>query len=370
MRSKFEKKYLPWFTLREILGFGHRNFSRLIQGFETPDAILAAPKKELKAMGWIPDQVISNICNPDDFQKSAEKEIRDTLDNGIKILTLDHPNYPNLLKQINDPPPILTYLGTIEGTAPCIAMVGSRNATGYGLNSARNLSKNLAIHGLTIVSGMARGIDSAAHEGTLGVKGKTIAVLGSGLKRIYPKENKDLFYEIPKKGAVVSEFKLDTKPFPYNFPARNRIIAGMSCGTVIVEAARKSGSLITARLSAEYNREIFAVPGSIKSTKSQGTHALLKQGAKLVETETDILEELGQFLHSEKSVSQSKPPCPALDTSSRTLMDLMDPYPKHVDLIIEASQMGSAKVNAILLELELQGLINRHPGNYFSTSEE
>ena len=319
-------------------------------------------------------RVVKGIRHSKESIPAARHELKQIQSNNIQVLTLSDPHYPALLKQIDDPPPILTYVGNLEAQMPCLAMVGSRQATAYGINTARQLAKTLSEKGLTVVSGMARGIDTAAHQGCLDAGGRTIAVIGSGLKKIYPKENRHLVDKIITNGAVVSEFKLDTEPFPYNFPARNRIIAGLSCGTVVVEAAKKSGSLITARLSAEYNREIFAVPGSIKSKKSEGTHALLKQGAKLVENETDIIDEIRHFVTPSGAppipvpVPEHKPP--TLDKASKTVYQLLDSYPRHIDRVIESSGMKSADVTVILLDLELQGLVRQHPGNYFSTSEE
>jgi DNA processing protein len=258
---------------------------------------------------------------------------------------------------------------------PCISIVGSRAASTYGLRAARRLACGLADKGFCIVSGMARGIDTAAHLGALDSTGKTIAVLGSGLKKIYPWENRHLFNRIQQQGAVISEFKLDTDPFPYNFPIRNRIIAGLSCGTIVVEAARKSGSLITARLAAEYNREVFAVPGSIMSQKSQGTHYLLKQGAKLVESEADVIEELSHLVHQQRdhepdhTLNLDKHKSLQIkDPAQITILRQLDAYPRHIDQIIDASRMASDAVSAILLELELMGMVTHHPGNNFSLS--
>ncbi|MCG8567750.1 MAG: DNA-processing protein DprA [Desulfobacterales bacterium] len=358
--------------LKEIPKLGIRSLNRLLTRFESPERILSATEEELVRVDGLKSAPIQGIRNHKEFIPAARKELKRALDSGIKLVTLPDPHYPALLKKIDDPPPILYYKGTLEKQLPCIAMVGSRRATAYGLNTARQLSKQLADKGLVIVSGMARGIDTAAHQGALDAGGRTLAILGSGLKKIYPKENKNLFNEIVKTGAVISEFKLDTDPFPYNFPARNRIIAGLSCGTVVVEAAQKSGSLITARLSAEYNREVFAVPGSIKSKKSQGTHALLKQGAKLVENETDVLDEISHFVEiSDSPLKQiPEPNRLVLDKEGKTVYQLLDPYPRHIDQIIEAAPLDSATVGAVLLELELQGYVQQHPGNYFSTSEE
>jgi len=216
-----------------------------------------------------------------------------------------------------------------------------------------------------------------AHRGALKAKGKTIAVLGSGLNKIYPRENTSLFHSIAETGTVFSEFKVNTKPLPTNFPIRNRIIAGLSCGTIVVEAAKRSGSLITARLATEYNREVFAVPGSIKSKKSEGTHALLKQGAKLVETEMDIIDELHHFIHEKKEnltprpLQKQKPPHYKSGKQNKSfIIEFLEPYPVHLDVLIEKSGMPSSQVTSQLLDLEFEGRVNRHQGNYYSISEE
>lgn len=361
--------YLPWFILRDTPMVGCQLYNRLIRHFKTPEAVLGAKASQLAAVKGISRKAIANIQHPGPWAAAAETEIRLLLDTGCGVMTLNDPAYPHLLKQIPDPPPILTFLGIPDPDAPCIAIVGSRNATSYGLNTARYLGRRLAENGFCIVSGLARGIDTAAHQGALDVGGKTIAVLGSGLKKIYPKENRDLFYRIRESGALFSEFKLDTDPYPYNFPVRNRVIAGLSTGTIVVEAERKSGSLITARLAAEYNREVFAIPGSIKSRKSQGTHALLKQGAKLVENETDVMDELIQFVHVKTAESKTEKQAPLGDANKQVIVNLLDPYPKHIDRIILESRMKSGAVSALLLELELAGRVTYHPGNFYSTLE-
>jgi len=288
-------------------------------------------------------------------------------------LVLTESEYPALLKEIPDPPALLFYDGTFDPNTPCISIVGSRNATRYGIDTARYLAGRLTALGFTIVSGMALGIDTAAHKGALeNDAGQTLAVLGSGLDYIYPRHNRPLYSRIRKQGAVVSEFFPDTAPLPANFPRRNRIIAGLSCGTVVVEAARKSGSLITARLAGEYNREVFAVPGSIKSSKSRGTHHLIKQGARLIENEMDIIDELSQFVHTTNQVPSYEPTKnkPTMDKIQTMVYKHLDLYPEHIDRITASSGLTSAQVSAALLDLELSGLIVRHSGNKFSTLEE
>ncbi|MFZ0611744.1 MAG: DNA-processing protein DprA, partial [Desulfobacterales bacterium] len=250
------------------------------------------------------------------------------------------------------------------------AVVGSRIATSYGLSMAARLGAELAACGVTVVSGMARGIDTAAHEGALQAGGPTVAVLGSGLARVYPVENRRLFQAIVGNGAVVSEFPMLTEPEPYNFPIRNRIISGMSCGTVVVEAARKSGSLITARLAAEQNRDVFAVPGSVQSFKSIGTHTLIKQGAKLVENAQDILEEIASSFFTDLRPAERHPPVekepPPLSPDETAVFTALEPYPVHIDDLGRKLSMAPGKLASILLQLELGGLVDQSPGNFFA----
>ncbi len=384
----FSDKYLPWLLLKEIPGLGNQLYKRLIHRFLSPEKVLTASTSQLEIVPGISLPVIREIRRYKKYRSSALAELNLIKCHQIKIVTLADSFYPSLLREISDPPPYLTYVGTLDDTAPCISIVGSRNATTYGLNTAEHLAFSMANHGFQVVSGLARGIDTAAHRGALNASGKTIAVLGSGLNRIYPKENKGLFTQICNIGTIMSEFKINSIPFPHNFPIRNRVIAGLSCGTLVVEAEKRSGSLITARLAGEYNREVFAVPGSIQSQKSHGTHSLLKQGAKLVETKNDILDELHQFIHihspdqahifppgqlfnqmaaSGKKIEKKRP---LMDKEQVLVYKHLDPYPKHIDLIIESTRMDSGLVAANLTDLELKGMVQRHPGNYFSLSED
>lgn len=373
----FLETYLPWFTIREIPMLGNTMFHRLLSYFKTPQAILSAGEPQLCTIERMTPKIVSSLLHPEKFMNNAKKELTRIYNSNLGVVTLNDPDYPPLLKKIVDAPVILTYAGRLYNDHPCVAVVGSRAATSYGKNTAKNLSRRLSAKGFQIVSGMARGIDAMAHSGALEAGGKTIAVLGSGLNRIYPRENKQLFENIAGKGTVFSEYKLDADPHAGNFPMRNRIIAGLCCGTIVVEAARRSGSLITARLSAEYNREVFAVPGSISSAKSQGTHALLKQGARLVETEMDIIDELGQFVHEKQPDIKTKP-SPALQTRQLTgntadsdaVTLHLDPYPVHIDTLIQKSGLTPAKVSAILLELEISRTVIRHPGNFYSAPQE
>ncbi len=296
--NKIKNTCLPWFALKRIPGLGNVMFRRLIQEFGTPQNVFDDDGKRLKQIQGMKPAVLEGIRNKSTFN-SAEHELKALSSAGVNVVTLNDPDYPPLLKQIPDPPPYLTYIGSLEISAPCVSIVGSRQATNYGMKTARKLSFDLTRTGFQIVSGMALGIDTAAHQGALEAKGRTIAVLGSGLARIYPKTNRHLFNTIADQGAVISEFDLMAEPEPHNFPIRNRIIAGLSTGTIVVEAAVRSGSLITARLAGDYCREVFAVPGSIHSFKSSGTHALLKQGAALVENHHDVIDQLHHMVHIE-----------------------------------------------------------------------
>ena len=365
--------YLPWFLLTELPGLSPRVIKNLIQHFKTPEAILTASKTQLLSVPDISSRAIKSLLGHKRIEPDAQKRLIQAQDSGYRVMVLTEPEYPALLKEIPDPPALLFYDGTFDVNAPCISIVGSRNATRYGIDTARYLAERLTAFGFTIVSGMALGIDTAAHKGALeNETGQTLAVLGSGLDHIYPRHNRPLYFRIRKQGAVISEFFPDTAPLPGNFPRRNRIIAGLSCGTVVVEAAQKSGSLITARLAGEYNREVFAVPGSIKSSKSRGTHHLIKQGARLIENEMDIIDELSQFVHAAYNAPSSEPTKnkPTMDKIQAMVYKNLDLYPEHIDQVTASSGLTSAQVSAALLDLELSGLIVRHPGNKFSILEE
>ena len=365
--------YLPWFLLTKLPGLSPRVIKNLIQQLKTPEAILTASKTQLLSVPNISSKAIKSLLGHKSFIPDAQKRLAQAQDSGYRVLVLNDPQYPALLKEIPDPPSLLFYDGTFDINAPCISIVGSRNATRYGIDTARYLAERLTACGFTIVSGMALGIDTAAHKGALeNDTGQTLAILGSGLDHIYPRHNRPLYCRIKKQGAVISEFFPDTAPLPANFPRRNRIIAGLSCGTVVVEAAQKSGSLITARLAGEYNREVFAVPGSIKSSKSRGTHHLIKQGARLIENEMDIIDELSQFVHATYEAPSLEPTKnnPTMDKIQTMVYKHLDLYPEHIDHITASSGLTSAQVSAALLDLELSGLIVRHPGNKFSILEE
>ncbi|MGD9054737.1 MAG: DNA-processing protein DprA [Desulfobacterales bacterium] len=361
---------LPWFCLKDVPGIGNHLFKRLIERFGSPQRVFQVTPQELLAVEGISKHLATAILN---FKvpQWIKAELDQIHQKGFSVITLTDGSYPSLLREIPDPPPILYISGSLAGSDKNVAVVGSRNATAYGISATQNLCADLAAFDITIVSGMALGIDTAAHQGALAGRGKTVAVLGSGLNIIYPAENRKLFKRISEQGAVISEFSLDTKPESHNFPIRNRIISGMSMGTIVVEASRKSGSLITARLAAEQNREVFAVPGSIHSFKSTGTHTLIKQGAKLVENAQDVLEELTAF------TAHVSVPAGSLDnkTAERLaslapdeldLYKILSPYPLHIDAIVRKTNIEPGKLLSLLLQLELKGMVQQLPGKLFA----
>ena len=363
---------LPWFRLKSVPGIGNHLYKRLISRFKSPEFVFEAPSDELLQVEGINQRIISGIRNhqiPDDIKRDMDQIV--TM--GFRVVTFSDENYPPLLREIPDPPPVLYVYGHLEPSIQTIAIVGSRNATTYGISTTRQLAVHLASLNFIIVSGMAVGIDTAAHKGALEGKGKTIAVLGSGLGRIYPSENRELFHHIAQNGAVISEFPMMTEPEAYNFPIRNRIISGISQGTVVVEATQKSGSLITARLAAEQNRQVFAVPGSVRSFKSMGTHNLIKQGAKLVEHPQDILDELVHVFQTSTVMQGTKKPLhpdlPTMTGEEKCIFEVLDPYPVHVDDIVRKVSMAPGKVLSILLQLELKQIIQQSPGKRFSVSD-
>ena len=361
---------LPWFALKGVPGIGNHLFKRLLDRFRSPDLVFEASQEDLLQVAGITPRIVAAI-NKSTIPEIVKKDFDLVIKKGYQIVTMSDPAYPSLLLQIPDPPPFLYVYGNLCNSIKNIAVVGSRNATSYGISITKRLCNELASLDFTIVSGMALGIDTAAHTGALIGKGKTIAVLGSGLERVYPHKNLKLFHKIAEKGAVISEFPLLEQPEPHNFPIRNRIISGISLGTVIVEATQKSGSLITARLASEQGREVFAVPGNINSFKSTGTHSLIKQGAKLVENTQDILEELSHLITTDilnnKDKDEDKTDTPlSLPLEEKLVFEALGHYPVHIDDLVRKISMEPGQLSGILLKLELQGIIHQAPGKLFS----
>jgi DNA processing protein len=362
---------LAWFRLRSVTGIGNLLFRRLIRAFENPAAVFESRDEALLAVEGVSARVVAALRRPWANRDAARRELDRADRRGIDIVTQANPAYPALLLEIPDPPPFLYVKGDLQRCHCPVAIVGSRNATPYGHKTTRRISRDLVRHGITVVSGMARGIDTAAHEGVLEAEGFTVAVLGSGLECVYPRENAALFERIAATGAVVSELPLAAGPDAHHFPQRNRIISGMSVGTVVVEATRRSGSLITARLAAEQNREVFAVPGSIDSFKSIGTHRLIKSGAKLVTQVGDILEELpawawGPPERRGTSPSARREPRPPLTDREAAVLENLTVYPVHVDDLTRRLNLGPGELASTLLALELKGLVQQDPGKLFS----
>jgi DNA processing protein len=354
---------VPWLALRRLPGVGTRTQFELLEHFGSIEAIFSASRGQLeKALVGMNEAVDALLAGPD--ENVLKSELEWLSEPGHHLLTWSSPDYPALLREIPDPPLVLYIAGERQLlSAQQLAIVGSRNPTPMGRENARAFAKSLAGAGLAITSGMALGVDSAAHRGALEAGGKTIAVAGTGLDRVYPARHRDLAHEIVKHGALVSEFPLGMPPLPENFPVRNRIISGLSLGTLVVEAALQSGSLITARMANEQGREVFAIPGSIHAPQARGCHALIRQGAKLVETAQDILEELAPLAGAAlQAAHETTPPGPRLDSMMETLLEHIGHDPVSIDTLIERSGLTADAVSSMLLQMELNGLVANCPG--------
>lgn len=354
-----ELKY--YVALNKIPAITALRFKKLIEHFGSPSAIWNATDEELREIPGIKQEFIDEIIRKRE-EISPEEEIKKLEREGIKVLTIEDEEYPENLKNIYDPPPLLYYKGEIKKEDKnAISIVGSRKATYYGMDVAKKLAKGLAERGFTIVSGMARGIDTSAHWGALEGKGRTIAVFGCGINIIYPRENKKLAEEIVKNGAIISEFPPATPPLAINFPIRNRIISGLSVGVVIVQAGEKSGATITAEFALEQGREVFAVPGNVNLEQSKGTHKLIKQGAKLTEDINDILEELGipTVRYQENQEIITLPP------AEQSVYNCLNFEGVQMEEIIENCNLPVSVIASSLLMLEMKGLIRQLPGKVY-----
>lgn len=366
---------LWWIALYLVPGVGSALFRRLIEKFKSPEKVFSASRGDIEGVEGASKEVALQIKSFD-IKSHLKRELELVEEHNISIVTLKDREYPENLKTIFDPPPLLYVRGELKREDDVsVAIVGTRSPTRYGKLTAESLASQLSSRGFTIISGMARGIDSFAHEGALSSGGRTIAVFGSGLDVIYPPENKELMKKIIENGAVLSEFPMGTGPLRKNFPVRNRVISGISLGTVVVEAASRSGSLITARSALDQGREVFAVPGNISSDKSRGTNSLLKWGAKLVEGVDDIIEELKtQTDHSpkkrekgikdddQKRVSFCKE---RLSEEEEKVYSLIGEGGKHIDSIIRESALLPNRAVSILAQLELKGLVTQYSGKMF-----
>jgi len=364
--SNLSDKRCLWLALFMIPGLGNIALKRLLERFHEPARILQASLNELVEAGGVREDIARAIFEKR-YSGDPEKELMKAEKQGVRILTYSDPAYPVLLKEIHDPPMVIFIKGNdIPNNQTFVAVVGSRNSTSYGQKAAENIGRDLAQRGLGVVSGMARGIDSSSHWGCLEGKGFTVAVLGTGVDVIYPASNRKLYEQIAMKGAVISEFPMGAPPVPNNFPMRNRIISGLSRGTVIVEATKNSGSLITASIALEQGRELFAVPGSINSFKSTGCHYLIKQGACLIENADDILEALGMNFPGVPKTDRSKVESPMnMDEFETALYNMLGDYPIHIDQIARDGNMEPSEVSSLLMKMELKGIIRQLPGKMF-----
>ncbi len=357
-----------WLALYLIPGLGNTRIKRLLEAFGRPEDIFRADITELMSVEGVRRDVADEISKRG-FAREAERELKKVERDKARIVTFTDPSYPKLLREIDSPPMVLYIKGKdIPLGKTLVAVVGSRNPTHYGIKAAQKIGIGLARRGAGVVSGLARGIDSAAHMGCLRGRGVTVAVLGTGIDRIYPAMNRRLSEEIAEEGAVITEFPTGTPPEPKNFPIRNRIISGLSKGVVVVEATKKSGSLITASSALDQGREVFAVPGSIDSFKSTGTHFLIKQGAKLVENADDILEEFG---FADKGAFQGGDGKTAaataveMDEAEKKIYEIIGDYPVHIDEIVRMGEIDPGQVSSILMKMELMGMVQQLPGKMF-----
>jgi DNA processing protein len=364
-----QDKYLIWLT--GIRNLGSKRINRLIDRFGSAQAVWEACPEELRKVKGVDRELIRLITANRNEEKLAHC-INNLERHNISTVAITSEDYPELLREIYNPPYLL-YVKGDKGIIRqnCIAIVGSRNASYYGKKVAFKLAEQLARAGCTVVSGLARGIDSYAHKGALAVGGPTAAVLGNGLDIVYPRENYQLMKEISDIGLLISEYPPGTSPLKGNFPARNRLISGLSIGVVVVEASERSGALITADFALEQNREVFAVPGNINSVTSSGTNSLIKQGAKIVNQMEDILEE---FPGIELDIRHTKPDNGGLKENpagktEKKVMRLIGAQPVHIEQLLTESCLQINELNAILAFLEVKGFIEKLPGNYYVTKE-
>lgn len=344
-----------WLALSLTKGLGGESARRLLKEFASPEAIFNASSLSLKSI--VKPSVAVALGNGID-----EARLNESLawlnDPNNHLVTLADQDYPQSLLNIPDPPILLYVKGRLDLLNHTgLGIVGSRNATPQGINNAENFARTLSDAGLCIISGMAHGIDAAAHRGGLQGQGSSVAIVGTGLDKVYPAANRDLAHALAAQGALISEFPLGTPPLAANFPRRNRLISGMSTGSLVVEASLQSGSLITARLALEQNRDVFAIPGSIHSPHSKGCHALIKQGAKLVESAQDILEELGGF----STINRASP----AENSGHEILAQLGYDPVDIDTLGNRCGLTMAGLSAMLLTLELEGHISSLPGGLY-----
>jgi DNA processing protein len=363
-----------WIALSFITGVGSRTAAELIARYGSATACFQASALSLETAGLKADSIEALTSSWP--RERAELHLAELAKLGGEVLILADPRYPALLRQTYDPPIVLYTVGNLDAALaqPTVAIVGSRRCSTYGRNVAEKLSRDLAERGVTVISGLARGIDSAAHRGAIEGKGLTVAVMGTGLDAVYPKENRKLAEQIANGGALLTEFPLTTPPVSQNFPFRNRVISGLALGVMVVEGAERSGSLITARLAVEQGRDVFAVPGNITSSKSFGPNYLIKDGAKLVQNWLDIVEEFPLELKA-PIVAAERGECRAsqirggdsglTESERRVLLKLKVDQSTHIDQLIATCGLGLGDLMAALLNLEMTDRVRQLPGKSF-----
>jgi DNA processing protein len=358
--------------LLNLAGIGYIRLESIIEHFASLEGAIKAGRSALQKIEGIGPLVAEKICSLKN-REALKREDELVRKHGVTVFSVFDDEYPENLKNIYDPPIVLYVKGKLRAQdRSAIALVGSRKASVYGIDTCMRLSESLAELNLTVVSGLARGIDSAAHRGALLAAGRTIAVLGNGLSSIYPSENRKLADEIADRGAVMSEFPMGMPPMPQNFPMRNRVISGLSLGTVIVEAAEKSGALITASCALEQGRDVFAVPGKAGTITSAGTHRLIKNGAKLVDGVKDIIEELNLDLKTPAKTSARGGTGVLnieLDDIEKRIYGIVSDGPLHIDTIIYRSRLSAPEAMKHLLRLEVKRLVRELPGKNFISAK-
>src|SRR3984893_12305440 len=354
-------------ALNMLPTIGPVRLRKLLEVFEKPERVLAAKRSELRAVEGIGNEVADQVSNWESIVDLAA-ELARIREFGATVITQDSPSYPKPLREIHAPPIVLYVWGELaERDHHAIGIIGARRTTHYGTEAAKKLAYQIAYAGLTVISGLARGIDTAAHQGALAAKGRTVAVIGSGLSKLYPPENEALAERIRNgNGAIVSEFSMDIEPDRQTFPMRNRIISGWSHGILVIEAGANSGALITASQALEQGRAVYAVPGHINAPSAIGSNRLIQQGAKLVMDANDILEDLQILLPETKPSPQAAArPLPPLSEDERRVYDAINPTETAIDQIATKSDLPSATVSSTLLRLELKRLVKQSPGKYF-----
>jgi DNA processing protein len=361
----------PWLALVRVPGLGAAGGRRLLEAFGSPEAVLAAGSRAWRAAGC-GEELARQLAQPDWAGVDRDQEWLGAASPDVprNLICLGAPAYPPLLRQIPQPPLALFAMGDPDLLGlPQLALVGARAASAQGVENAQAFAGELARRGLTVTSGLALGIDAAAHRGALGAGGFTVAVCGNGLDRVYPARNRALAHGIAEKGLLVSEFPIGVPPLPEHFPRRNRIISGLSLGVLVVEAARESGSLITARLAAEQGREVFAIPGSIHNPMARGCHALLREGAKLVETVDDILAELAPLLPAAAAAGTNPAApdaAPPQDPLQARVLAALGYETVGLESLVERLGLPVAQIGAALVALELEGRVAAGPGDTFT----